>query len=96
MEPIIRSIAARRAQSNVSRKQVFTEVGGFDERFPINYNDVDLCSRILASGWRIVYDSSVLLRHYECQTRRDGCRISRAAVVVRLLGGQGRSGRSIL
>ena len=54
------------------RKQVFVEVGGFDERFPNNYNDVDLCLRIMRSGYRIVYDASVVLRHHECQTRRGG------------------------
>jgi O-antigen biosynthesis protein len=54
------------------RKGVFAEVGGFDDRFPIDYHDVDLCLRILASGYRIVYESSVVLRHYECQMCRGG------------------------
>jgi GT2 family glycosyltransferase len=69
---VTRNVSAVTGACLAVRKQVFTDVGGFDDRFPINYNDVDLCSRILASGYRIVYDSSVLLRHYECQTRRGG------------------------
>jgi len=65
-----RNVSAVTGACLAVRKQVFTEVGGFDDRFPINYNDVDLCLRILASGYRIVYEASAVLRHYECQTRR--------------------------
>ena len=67
-----RNVSAVTGACLAVRKQVFTELGGFDDRFPINYNDVDLCLRILASGYRIVYESSAVLRHYECQTRRGG------------------------
>jgi GT2 family glycosyltransferase len=67
-----RNVSAVTGACLAVRKQVFAEVGGFDDRFPINYNDVDLCLRILRSGYRIVYESSVVLRHYECQTRRGG------------------------
>jgi len=30
------------------RKELFDQVGGFDERFPVNYNDVDLCYELCA------------------------------------------------
>jgi GT2 family glycosyltransferase len=71
-----RNVSAVTGACLAVRKQVFTEVGGFDDRFPINYNDVDLCLRILRSGYRIVYESSVVLRHYECRTRRGGVALS--------------------
>ncbi len=67
-----RNVSAVTGACLAVRKQVFAEVGGFDDRFPINYNDVDLCLRISRSGYRVVYESSVVLRHYECQTRRGG------------------------
>ena len=30
----------------MTRRDVFDEVGGFDEAFPLNYNDVDYCLRV--------------------------------------------------
>jgi len=37
------------------RRAVFEQVGGFDEGFRFNYEDVDWCRRVAAAGWRIVY-----------------------------------------
>jgi GT2 family glycosyltransferase len=51
-------------------------VGGFDDHFPINYNDVDLCLRIVRAGYRIVCESAAVLRHRECQTRHGGVAFS--------------------
>ena len=51
------------------RKTVFEEVGGFDETYGIGFNDTDLCLRIGAAGYRILYDGSTLLYHYESATR---------------------------
>jgi GT2 family glycosyltransferase len=67
-----RNVSAVTGACLAVRKQVFVEVGGFDDLFPMNYNDVDLCLRILRSGYRIVCESAAVLRHYECQTRRGG------------------------
>lgn len=47
----------------------FAELGGFSELFPLNFNDVDLCLKIRASGRRIVYHPFATLYHYESQTR---------------------------
>jgi GT2 family glycosyltransferase len=33
---------------------LFHELGGFDEGFPLNYNDVDYCLRVLGNGKRVV------------------------------------------
>ena len=30
----------------MTRRDVFEEAGGFDERFPIDFNDVDYCLRL--------------------------------------------------
>ncbi len=51
------------------RRDVFTAVGGFDETFPVAYNDVDLCLRIRERGLYNVYLPHVELMHYESQTR---------------------------
>ncbi len=46
------------------RKDVFDDVGGFDERFGIHYNDVDFCLRCIAAGYRIVYTPAATLYHF--------------------------------
>jgi GT2 family glycosyltransferase len=51
------------------RRQVFDEVGGFDERYRIAYSDIEMCLRIHARGYRIVYTPFARLRHDEGATR---------------------------
>jgi O-antigen biosynthesis protein len=51
------------------RKDVFIEVGGFDEKFSHNYNDVDFCLKLHTSGYRNVYLPYVQLIHHESKTR---------------------------
>ncbi len=45
------------------RRSVFEAVGGFDEKFFMYFEDVDLCARIGAAGWRVVYDPSASVIH---------------------------------
>jgi GT2 family glycosyltransferase len=45
--------------------EVFQSVGGFDEDFPLNYNDVDFCLKVGATGRRIVYTPYAQLYHHE-------------------------------
>ncbi len=42
---------------------VLKEVGGFDERFFLYYEEVDLCLRIKAAGYRIQYWPDVVVTH---------------------------------
>lgn len=51
-------------------RAVFEAVGGLDESFPLNYNDVDYCLKVHQAGWRIVYTPDVELYHFE-RVRRD-------------------------
>ena len=48
---------------------MFDEVGGFPEALPLNYNDVDLCLRVRAAGYRIVWTPHSLWYHFESRTR---------------------------
>lgn len=52
----------------VSRR-IFDEVGGFDEAFPVAYNDVDLCLKIRTKGYYNLYTPYATLYHYESATR---------------------------
>ena len=54
----------------VVRKALFQEVGGFDAaRFAVNYNDVDLCLRLMARGYRNLYCPDASLIHHESRSR---------------------------
>ena len=47
----------------------FQRIGGFDESFPVAYNDVELCFRLVDAGLFNVVCAAVELTHYESQTR---------------------------
>ncbi|MDP9005264.1 MAG: glycosyltransferase family 2 protein [Verrucomicrobiota bacterium] len=55
----------------LTRRDVFDEVGGFDEeRLPVTFNDVDLCLKMRRAGYLIVYTPFAKLYHHESGTRR--------------------------
>jgi GT2 family glycosyltransferase len=55
----------------LTRREVFEEVGGFDEeRLPVTFNDVDLCLKMRRAGYLIVYTPFAKLYHHESGTRR--------------------------
>jgi GT2 family glycosyltransferase len=45
------------------RRQMFTELGGFDETFFMDCEDLDLCWRAWHRGWSCVYVPGASLRH---------------------------------
>lgn len=66
----LREVTAVTAACMMLRREAFTEVGGFDEAFPIGFNDTDLCLRLRARGLRILQDNTTILLHHESRTRR--------------------------
>jgi GT2 family glycosyltransferase len=53
----------------MTRRELFEEVGGLSTIFPVNYNDIDYCLKVYASGRRTVYDPDLVLYHFESSTR---------------------------
>lgn len=53
----------------MTRAEVFRALGGFDMDFPLNYNDIDYCLRVLGTGRRIVYTPFAELYHFESATK---------------------------
>lgn len=52
------------------RAAVFAEVGGFDATdLAVAFNDVDLCLRVRAAGYRIVWTPHARLVHHESKSR---------------------------
>lgn len=55
-------------------KNVWECVGGFDESFPLNFNDIDFCLRSRINGYEIWQDNSIAFMHYESATRSLGAK----------------------
>jgi GT2 family glycosyltransferase len=53
----------------MTKKQVFKEVGGFDENYSHALNDIDFCLKIRERGYLIVYTPYAELYHYESLSR---------------------------
>jgi GT2 family glycosyltransferase len=51
------------------RREVYTEVGGMCSEFPNNFNDIDLCSKLLYKNYRIIWTPFAHLTHFEAQSR---------------------------
>ena len=50
----------------IMRNDLRERIGGLDELFhPVQYEDLDLCLRARAAGFRIVYEPSVEMYHFE-------------------------------
>ena len=62
-------VSAVTAACMMMPRHVFEEVGGFDEEFVVAYNDVDLCLKVRAAGYLVVYDAWAELYHYESLSR---------------------------
>ncbi|OYY01957.1 MAG: glycosyl transferase family 2, partial [Acidocella sp. 35-58-6] len=63
-------ISAVTAACMLVRKVAFDEVSGFDETdLAVAFNDVDLCMKLTAAGWQIIYAPDVVLEHHESMSR---------------------------
>ena len=51
------------------KKEKYQEVDGFDESFPVAYNDVDLCFKLHEAGYFNVVRNDVQLIHHESMSR---------------------------
>ena len=51
------------------KRKLFTEIGGFDEKFVNGFEDVDLCLKVLKYGGKIGLCVKTDIIHYEKQTR---------------------------
>jgi glycosyltransferase involved in cell wall biosynthesis len=51
------------------RRALVDELGDFDERFPMAFEDVDYCIRAWEAGWQVRYEPGSRLTHVESPTR---------------------------
>lgn len=63
-------VSAVTAACLVVEKRKFEAVGGFDaENFAVAFNDVDLCLKLTAGGWKSFYEPRAVLVHHESKSR---------------------------
>jgi GT2 family glycosyltransferase len=75
------------------RRAVFEQVGGFDEGFRFNYEDVDWCRRVAAAGWSIVYLPAARVTHLwgaSQQARREWVELQSRRGLLRYFAKHGR------
>lgn len=65
----IRTVPAVTGACLLIRRDVFEAVGGFDHRYPVTLNDVDLCQRVKRLGKEIVMTPFARLWHFESISR---------------------------
>ncbi len=53
------------------RRAAIDEVGFFDERFFVYFEDADWCRRFWAAGWKVVYHPNIAITHYHRRESAD-------------------------
>ncbi|HEY0368108.1 MAG TPA: glycosyltransferase family 2 protein, partial [Chthoniobacterales bacterium] len=67
---LTQNFSAVTAACMLLRRDVYLQVGGFDEvSLPVAFNDVDFCLRLTGAGWRIVWTPFAELIHHESASR---------------------------
>lgn len=54
------------------RKEVFREIGGFDSRFFMYFEDVDLCRQVREKGYKVAFCPISTIVHFGGQSLEDG------------------------
>jgi hypothetical protein len=64
-----REVSGVTAACAMISRELFEQIGGLSMLLPGNYNDVDACLKVRATGARIIWTPWAKLFHYESQTR---------------------------
>lgn len=69
---LVRNCSVVTAACLMVRRDVFWEVGGFEEiHLPVAFQDVDLCLKVGAKGYRNLYTPFASLYHHEAKTKAE-------------------------
>jgi len=64
----IREISSARGASMIIRKELFLDLGGFDEQFFVSFEDVDLGWRTWIKGYKVVINPKSVVYHHGGKT----------------------------
>ncbi|MBI4773318.1 MAG: glycosyltransferase family 2 protein [Deltaproteobacteria bacterium] len=65
----VRNVSAVTAACMMTPRELFRDMGGFEPKLGVAFQDVDYCLRLVENGYRIVYTPYSCLIHYESVTR---------------------------
>jgi GT2 family glycosyltransferase len=66
---VIHNLSAVTGASLMTKRSVFEQVGGFDEKLAFAFNDIDLCLKMREEGYLVVWTPYAELYHHESKTR---------------------------
>ncbi|SDW34881.1 glycosyltransferase family 2 protein [Lysobacter enzymogenes] len=66
---VVQNLSAVTGACLALRRTLFAEIGGMDETLAVAFNDVDLCLRLHARGYRNVWTPHAELYHHESASR---------------------------
>ena len=72
----VRNYLAVTGACMMTPRDIFFKTGGYNENFPINYNDIEYCLKLRQIGYRVVYDGTCCLAHLESASRAAGIKRS--------------------
>ena len=67
----IEEVFAGCGASLLLRKTMLNEIGLFDEKFFMYYEDVDLSWRAWIGGWKVLYAPDAICKHIHCGTTKE-------------------------
>lgn len=65
----VQNLSAVTAALMMIQKSTFDKLKGFDERFKVAFNDVDLCMRLRENSYSIIYTPYATAYHFESKSR---------------------------
>lgn len=66
---IAQNLSCVTAACLLTKRTVWEQVGGLDEAFAVAFNDVDLCMKIRAAGYQVIFTPFAELYHHESKSR---------------------------
>jgi len=65
----VQNLSAVTGACMVLRREIFAEIGGFDEALAVDFGDIDLCLRVRRAGYRVLWTPHAVLLHHESASR---------------------------
>lgn len=65
----VQDLSAVTAACMMTKKSLWEETGGMEERLAVAYNDIDYCLQLRGRGYRVVFTPYAQLTHYESKSR---------------------------
>lgn len=66
---IVQNLSAVTSACLMMKKEIFNEIGGFEEEFSLVFSDVDICLKVRKGGYLVIWTPYAQLYHYESKAR---------------------------